>query len=149
MSVIPAKPLSPRKWGRESTTTTRRLVSAVADRVVPLAFTRTWYDLVLFTNFAQKPLEKGVRATLRAWVWLGYRSRNGPKCSASVVFQATLQPHPRLFGRLPTLDVPSRYIYRITPREPGMASEVGPRHYCPAWSVGFAGGVSRYTSLRS
>jgi len=58
MSVILAKPLSPRKRGAGIHCSTMRLLIAVAARFVPSASTRTWYHF----SFDGYPLRKDLPA---------------------------------------------------------------------------------------
>src|ERR687893_834740 len=63
----------------------------------------------------KKLSEKRVPATLRAWIWPGYRGQNGPKSTASVAFQATLQSRPRLFRQFlrDCLESPDRLHFMV------------------------------------
>src|SRR5215203_4390489 len=47
----------------------------------------------------RETVRKGVRATLRAWIWQVYGGQTGPKSTVSVARKATLQAPPRLFGQ--------------------------------------------------
>ncbi len=53
----------------------------------------------LFTQVPGETVRKGVRATLRAWIWSLYGTLNGPKSTVLVVRKATVQAPPKLFGQ--------------------------------------------------
>jgi hypothetical protein len=54
-----------------------------------------------FRELRTETARKGVRATLRAWIWQVYGGQNEPKSTLSVTPKATLQARPRLFGQFP------------------------------------------------
>jgi hypothetical protein len=55
--------------------------------------------LPLFTQVPRETVRKGVRATLKACIWLVYGGRKGPKHLFSWVCKATLQVASRFFGQ--------------------------------------------------
>src|SRR5829696_1681999 len=54
---------------------------------------------LIFKTVSRETVRKGVRATLRAWIWQVYGGQTGPKSTFSVARKATLQAPPRLFGQ--------------------------------------------------
>src|SRR5829696_392732 len=70
----------------------------------------------------RETVRKGVRATLRAWIWQVYGGQTGPKSTVSVARKATLQAPPRLFGQFHKVCFPETRIPSVlmpTPSRPG------------------------------